>query len=63
MDAFNVGQTIAGKYRIERVIGRGGMGVVLEAQHLVLSARVAIKVLVPELAQNEEATARFLREQ
>jgi eukaryotic-like serine/threonine-protein kinase len=62
VDAFNVGQTVGGKYRIERVIGRGGMGVVVEAQHLVLSARVAIKFLVPELAQNAEAAARFLRE-
>jgi serine/threonine-protein kinase len=38
------------------------MGLVVEAQHLVLAARVAIKFLAPELAQNSEAAARFLRE-
>jgi serine/threonine protein kinase len=50
------------KYRIEAEIGRGGMGVVLEAWHLQLDERVAIKFLLPELGANEEAIARFERE-
>lgn len=62
MNVFEVGQIVGGKYRVQRLVGRGGMGIVVEAEHLVLSARVAIKVLVPELAQNPEAVGRFLRE-
>jgi serine/threonine-protein kinase len=50
------------KYRIERVVGRGGMGIVLAAWHLALDQRVALKCLQPELAQNPESAARFLRE-
>ena len=56
------GQTIAGKYRIDRVIGVGGMGVVMAAHHLELDSRVAIKFLLPETASNSEAVARFARE-
>jgi serine/threonine protein kinase len=50
------------KYRIERIVGRGGMGIVLSAWHLALDQRVALKCLQPELAQNSESAARFLRE-
>jgi serine/threonine-protein kinase len=50
------------KYRVERVVGRGGMGIVLAAWHLALDQRVALKCLQPELAQNSESAARFLRE-
>lgn len=56
------GTVIAGKYRVERVLGRGGMGVVVEATHLELGTRVAIKLLLPELVESEEAAARFRRE-
>ncbi len=56
------GDTIAGKYRLERVLGRGGMGVVFSARHLVLRERVAIKMLSPELADHAVVVARFLRE-
>ena len=55
-------EVLADKYRIERVVGRGGMGVVLAAWHLALDQRVALKCLQPELAQNSESAARFLRE-
>jgi tRNA A-37 threonylcarbamoyl transferase component Bud32 len=55
------GDVVAGKYRVQRVIGSGGMGVVIEAWHLQLDERVAIKFLLPEAA-NEEATGRFERE-
>ena len=56
------GQILLGKYRIERVLGVGGMGVVVAATHVTLEERVAIKFLLPEALQNAEAVARFLRE-
>jgi serine/threonine-protein kinase len=56
------GQILDQKYRIERVIGRGGMGVVVAATHLQLNVRVAIKFLKPESLQDEAAIARFFRE-
>jgi serine/threonine protein kinase len=56
------GQVLAGKYQVERVLGEGGMGVVLLAQDLRLERHVAIKFLLPELARQKEASARFLRE-
>jgi eukaryotic-like serine/threonine-protein kinase len=56
------GRVLSGKYRIEGVLGRGGMGVVLGARHLVLHERVAIKFLSPEALLNGEAVARFERE-
>jgi streptogramin lyase/tRNA A-37 threonylcarbamoyl transferase component Bud32 len=49
-------------YRIERVVGRGGMGVVFTAHQLILDRRVALKLLRPELAEDEAFRARFLRE-
>ncbi len=56
------GDVLAGKYRIERVLGAGGMGVVLAAWHLVLERRVAVKFLLPAAAALPDAGARFLRE-
>ncbi len=56
------GSVILGKYRVERVLGSGGMGVVVEATHVALEQRVAIKLLNNELAQSHEIVARFLRE-
>ncbi len=53
---------LADKYRIERELGRGGMGVVVAATHLQLEERVAIKFLLPELASDPALVARFLRE-
>ncbi|MEO6603832.1 MAG: protein kinase [Polyangiaceae bacterium] len=59
-----IGEVIVGKYRVESVVGSGGMGVVLCATHLELGQRVAIKVLtLPEdYARRNEARERFLRE-
>lgn len=56
------GYVIANKYRVERVLGHGGMGVVVAATHRKLGQRVAIKILYPSSAANPEAVARFLRE-
>ena len=57
-----VGDVLAGKYRVERILGEGGMGVVLAAWHLVLERRVAIKFLLPSALGLPDASARFLRE-
>jgi serine/threonine-protein kinase len=56
------GDRIAGKYVVERVLKRGGMGVVLAARHAELSQPVAIKVLLPELSSDASMVTRFLRE-
>ncbi len=56
------GETIAGKYEVVRVLGRGGMGVVVEALHRKLDQRFAIKLLSPEARSRSDAVARFERE-
>ena len=53
---------LAGKYRVERVLGHGGMGVVVAATHVQLDQRVAIKFLLPDALANADVVARFLRE-
>ncbi|WP_437613727.1 serine/threonine-protein kinase [Sorangium sp. So ce834] len=62
MLTFESGQIIRGKYRLERVLGTGGMGVVIAARHLRLEEPVAIKLLHSWLAQRPDAIERFLRE-
>jgi tRNA A-37 threonylcarbamoyl transferase component Bud32 len=57
-----IGDILQDTYRVERVIGKGTMGVVYEAAHLRFSRRFAIKVLSPELTMNQEVMARFRRE-
>jgi serine/threonine protein kinase len=57
-----VGTTVAGKYRIDRLIGRGGMGAVFQATNLAIGKRVALKFLDHEAAKNREACQRFQRE-
>ncbi|MCE9576294.1 MAG: protein kinase [Deltaproteobacteria bacterium] len=56
------GAVIDGKYRVDRVLGEGGMGRVVAATHLRLGTQVAIKVLLPELAASTEIAHRFMRE-
>ncbi|MCA9647409.1 MAG: serine/threonine protein kinase, partial [Myxococcales bacterium] len=56
------GDVLAGKYRVEKVLGAGGMGVVVQATHVVLNDRVALKFLLPAVAKHENTAARFLRE-
>ena len=51
-----------GPYRVVRVLGKGGMGVVYEAVHATIQRRVAIKVLRSELASDPERAARFVNE-
>lgn len=56
------GTVLAGKYRVERVLGSGAMGVVAAARHLQLDIRVAIKYLVPAALEYPEIVERFARE-
>jgi serine/threonine-protein kinase len=56
------GDLLAGKYRVERVLGAGGMGVVVAARHEQLDQLVAIKFVRDDALENEEAVHRFLRE-
>ena len=57
-----VGQTLAGKYRIEKLIKTGGMGSVYRGKHVLMDKTVAIKVLRPSLAGDDAVVARFSRE-
>ena len=56
------GTLLHGKYRVEGVIGIGGMGLVVAARHELLKKRVAIKMLLPEFARNVDVRMRFERE-
>jgi serine/threonine-protein kinase len=56
-----LGETL-GKYRLERIVAAGGMGVVVEATNLRLDQRVAIKFMSPQLATEDTSVRRFLQE-
>ena len=56
------GDVLAGKYQVERILGVGGMGVVVVAHHIQLDERVALKFLLPSALGNPEAVSRFARE-
>ena len=56
------GTVLQGKYRVEHVLGEGGMGIVVAAIHLGLDQRVALKILRPELRKMPEVVERFQRE-
>ncbi len=60
-DALAAG-TMVGEYRIDREIGRGGMGTVYSADHPVIGKRVAIKVLAPALSSDPAVVKRFVDE-
>ncbi len=61
-NSLRPGQILAGKFRIERVLGEGGMGVVLAATHLTLGQLVAIKLMLPQALSHPENVERFERE-
>jgi len=56
------GDILAGKYRVERVLGVGGMGVVVAATHIELLELRALKFMLPNALNDAEATERFVRE-
>ena len=57
-----IDSVLNGKYRVIRELGRGAMGVVYRAEHLLLKSHVAVKMLAPEFVANEELRARFFKE-
>jgi serine/threonine protein kinase len=59
---LNAGTILADRYRIERLISRGGMGAVFEATQLGLDRAVAIKMLLPTLSRDDKVQERFRRE-
>lgn len=61
-EAFTEDELFAGRYRIESVLGTGGMGIVYAATHVELRLPVALKIIHPSLADSDEVRARFARE-
>ncbi len=59
---ITIGQIFENKYRVDSILGFGGMGVVAECTHLQLNERVAIKMLRQDVLLDQDAKARFLRE-
>ncbi len=57
-----VGTVLDGQYQIDTMLGKGGMGAVYRARHILLGDRVAIKILPPEVRNNAEWLRRFRRE-
>jgi serine/threonine-protein kinase len=57
-----VGQTVDGRYKIERIIGRGGMGTVYACRHVVVGKAAAMKVLKSGMDRSESVLQRFIRE-
>ena len=59
---FPPGTLIDGKYRLAGVLGSGGMGAVFDATHTMLDKRVAVKLMLPEMARDRELMSRMVRE-
>jgi serine/threonine protein kinase len=57
-----IGEVLDGKYRLERLLGRGGMGAVYLATHLGTERPVALKLITPQFMRNDEFVERFKRE-
>ena len=57
-----VGQTVAGRFKVEELIGQGGMGKVYRARHLALDRLVCLKMLKPALLEDPTLVGRFERE-
>jgi serine/threonine-protein kinase len=60
--AVSAGHVLVGRYRLESQLGAGGMGTIWRAQHLVLNAPVAVKVIDRTVVPDEETLSRFMRE-
>src|SRR6478752_1399056 len=60
--AVSAGHVLLGRYRLEVKLGQGGMGTIWRAQHLVLNAPVAVKVIDRTVIPDEETLSRFMRE-
>ena len=56
------GDILAGKYKVEKILGMGGMGVVVAAEHIALSQKVALKFVLPGALSDTQSVERFLRE-
>ncbi|HEY5946636.1 MAG TPA: protein kinase [Kofleriaceae bacterium] len=59
---YEPGTVVAGKYRIDRPLGSGGMGIVVAATHLQLGTPIALKFLHPDMMQKDSVVDRFMRE-
>ncbi|MCA1613223.1 MAG: hypothetical protein LC800_03500 [Acidobacteria bacterium] len=57
-----IGEVLDGKYRLERLLGQGGMGAVYLATHLGTERAVALKLIAPQFMRNDEFVERFKRE-
>ena len=57
-----IGQVLDGKYRLDSLIGKGGMGAVFRGHHVAMDRRVAVKIIHPELSAEPEVGRRFARE-
>ena len=57
-----IGTVLDGRYRVRRVIGEGGMGIVYEGEHALIERRVAIKVLREDFCRRADVVERFRRE-
>ena len=58
----DVGQVLEGKYRVDAILGHGGMGVVVACTHLALGERYALKLLRRDVLEDRDAVQRFIRE-
>ena len=57
-----LGATLSGRYRLDEVLGEGGMGAVYAGTHLKLGRKVAIKLIKPSVAGDENGLERFFQE-
>ena len=57
-----VGKVIDGRYKVETILGEGGMGVVYRCSHTIIGKKLALKVLRADMARDSEVTERFLNE-